>query len=295
MNGVHGDYLARTGNPLAIAMSLRQDGRAVDVASPGNAGSRLMVLVHGLCMNDLQWGGERGQSAQDLARDLGYVPLQLHYNTGLHVATNGRAFAGALESLRAQWSVPIEELVIVGHSMGGLVARSACHYAAHEHHEWMDSLRKLVFLGTPHHGAPLERGGNLLDFMMALSPYSAPFTKLGKLRSEGITDLRHGSVLEEDWADRDRFKLSRDERRPVPLPKGVDCFTVAATRGTRRGLLADRLVGDGLVPLMSALGRHRRADHTLAFPTSHQWIGYELGHMDLLDHPRVYAQLRRWL
>jgi hypothetical protein len=46
---------------------------------------------------------------------------------------------------------------------------------------------------------------------------------------------------------------------------------------------------------MSALGHHRRADHTLAFPKSHQWIGYELGHTDLLDHPQVYAQLRRWL
>ncbi|UUZ51461.1 GPI inositol-deacylase [Massilia sp. B-10] len=98
------------------------------------------------------------------------------------------------------WPVAVDELLIVAHSMGGLVARSACHAAQEEGHSWPGLLRKMAFLGTPHHGAPLERGGNWVHLVTDLSAYSAPFSRLAKIRSAGITDLRHGSVLDEDWA-----------------------------------------------------------------------------------------------
>jgi hypothetical protein len=139
-----------------------------------------------------------------------------------------------------------------------------------------------VFLGTPHHGAPLERGGYRLDFVMDLSPYSAPFTRIGKLRSAGITDLRHGT-------------LTTGAHRFVPLPPGVKCYAAAATLGTRRSVLSERLVGDGLVPLDSALGRHSDPARTLAIPRSRQWIGYGMGHLELLNRAEVYARLRTWL
>jgi len=299
LNGVLGDHLVASNNPLAISMRLRRDGQPLELerealsAAFPQAGGKLLVLAHGLCMNDLQWD-RQGQVAA-LARDFGFTPVYLHYNSGLHVSTNGHAFADMIESLLEHWPVPLEALVIIGHSMGGLVARSACHYASAAGREWPRRLDKLVFLGTPHHGAPLERGGNWVDFMLGASPYTAPFARLGKIRSAGITDLRHGNLLDEDWEGRDRFERPCVMPRPVPLPQGVACYAIAATTGKKPGDLKDRLLGDGIVPVESALGRHPDPSLALSIPESRQWIAYGLSHVELLGHPDVYRQIRQWL
>ncbi|MBT8388239.1 MAG: GPI inositol-deacylase, partial [Altererythrobacter sp.] len=223
VNGVYGDYLHRTGNPLAIEMSLRCQGRrALDLQGPVVA-NRLVVLVHGLCMNDRQWHRDGHDHGAALADELGYQPLYLRYNSGLNIANNGRAFAQLLETLISSQSSSVDELVIVGHSMGGLVARSACHHGQAANHSWPKQLRKLVFLGTPHHGAPLERGGHVLDVVLDQSPYTKPFTRIGKSRSAGITDLRHGTV--------------DNEADSLPLPAGVKCYAAAAARAEKRSLL----------------------------------------------------------
>jgi hypothetical protein len=301
LNGVLGDYLAASSNPLAIPMRLRRNARPLQLdrqalaAAIGQPSARVAVLAHGLCLNDLQWHRQGHDHGAALARDLGYTPVYLHYNSGLHVSVNGRAFAGLLEVLLEQWPVAVKELVLIGHSMGGLVSRSACHHGALAGHDWPKRLRKLVFLGTPHHGAPLERGGHWVDVILGISPYTAPFARLGKIRSAGVTDLRHGNLLDEDWEGRDRFEHSRDLRRPVPLPEGVRCYAIAATTGKRAGDLGDRLLGDGLVPVASALGRHADPRRALSFPEARQWIGYGMSHLDLLSRPEVYAQLGRWL
>jgi hypothetical protein len=164
LNGVFGDHLADTGNPLAIPMQLRMGGRpwreALAAAEAPPCG-RVLTLVHGLAMNDGQWNRRGHDHGQVLARALGLTPVYLHYNSGRHVSQNGRDFAAALADLVAHWPVPVTELMIVGHSMGGLVARSACHQAGGS--AWLKHLSRLVFLGTPHQGAPLERGGRLVD------------------------------------------------------------------------------------------------------------------------------------
>lgn len=290
VNGVCGDYLARTGNPLAIEMQLHHGGAPLDVANPaahfevaGRAPptGRLLLLAHGLCMSVQQWSHEGYSHGAALAEEFGWTPLYLRYNSGLPVAENGRLLAELLQSLVRNWPRPIEDLAIVGHSMGGLVARSACLAGRQLRHGWLRQLRKLAFLATPHQGVPLERGGHGLDYLLELSPYSAPFARLGKTRSAGIQDLRHGTV-------------TLAGHRFVPLPKGVDCYAIAATIGARRSLLADRLVGDGLVPLDSALGRHADRGRSLRFPQTHQWVGYEMGHLELLHRPEVHAQLRTW-
>ena len=185
------------------------------------------------------------------------TPLYLHYNSGRHVSQNGRELAPLLQRLVAHWPVPVEELVIVGHSMGGLVARSACHHAATEGQAWLRRLTKLVFLGTPHHGAPLERGGRRIDLLLGLSPYVAPFARLGKARSAGITDLRFGNLQDADWVGRDRHAQHSDDRQPTPLPPDADTFVLAATLAERPGRVHSAVIGDGLVPLASALGEHR--------------------------------------
>ncbi|MFS8086305.1 MAG: esterase/lipase family protein [Acidobacteriota bacterium] len=304
LNGVLGDYLMATANPLAIPMRLRRDGRPLELSVEGLATAalqsaaatgKLLVLVHGLGMNDRQWTRQRHDHGVALARDLGYTPVYLHYNSGRHVSTNGREFAGLLEALVGAWPAHVSELVIIGHSMGGLVARSACHVGYVCAHSWLRALRKLVFLGTPHHGAPLERGGHWVDIILGVSPYTAPFARLGRIRSAGVTDLRYGFLLDADWENRDRFARASDHRQPVPLPAGVDCYAIAASTGAAAGDAKDRLLGDGLVPLASALGRHVNPDMTLSIPEANQWTGYNMNHLDLLGSAEVYAQIKRWL
>jgi pimeloyl-ACP methyl ester carboxylesterase len=290
LNGVLGDHLAATGNPLAIPMRFRQGGEPVVPSS----GRRLLVLAHGLCMNDLQWNRKGHDHGAALARALDLTPVYLHYNSGLHISINGRAFAGLIEDLVEQWPVPVEELVILGHSMGGLVTRSACHYGRAAGHTWLRHLKKIVFLGTPHHGSAVERGGNRVDSILGSSPYTAPLGRLGKIRSAGITDLRHGNLLDEDWEGRDRFEESEDLRQPIPLPDGVQCYAMAAA-AREAGSLKSRLLGDGLVPVNSALGRHEEAGKTLPFPESRQWIASGITHFDLLSRPEAYEKIREWL
>jgi pimeloyl-ACP methyl ester carboxylesterase len=301
LNGVWGDHLAASNNPLAIPTSLRIGGRPLELTRDG-LGARveqptrkLLVLAHGLCMNDLQWMRNGHDHGKALARDLGYTPVYLHYNSGRHVSENGRDFAELLDRLLAHWPVPVEELVIVGHSMGGLVTRSAHHHAVQMKHRWTSAPTKLVFLGTPHHGAALERGGHQVDMLFGISPYVAPFSRLGKARSAGITDLRFGNLQPADWQGRDRHSQRHDDRRPTPLPKGVDAFIVAASKATKVGGLHSRVIGDGLVPLASALGEHREPRHALKLPPHRARIVTSADHWDLLSREDVYAQLRAWL
>jgi len=302
LNGVMGDRLVATNNQFATAMTLRYQGNALawDDPPPMPAASgKVLLLIHGLCMNDLQWQVIQDETTHDhgeaLAGVLGFTPVYLRYNSGLHTSINGRELSAQLEQLAAHWPVPLDEITIVAHSMGGLLARSAVHYARQEGLGWPDQLKNIIFLGTPHHGAPLEQAGNWLDVIIGSTPYSAPFTRLVQLRSAGITDLRHGHVLDEDWQDHDRFKRKPDNREAVPLPVGVACYTVAATTASRRSLLADRLIGDGLVPLRSALGQHDNAEQYLAFEKDSQWIAYQTNHMELLSSQAVTSQMRAWL
>jgi pimeloyl-ACP methyl ester carboxylesterase len=289
LNGVLGDYLQETGNPLAITMRLRQGGKPISGALP-DAPRKLLVLVHGSCMNDLQWNRRGHDHGAALAKELGYTAVYLHYNTGLHVSTNGEAFAALLEQLVV--AQPVDELVIVAHSMGGLVSRSACWFGEVAGHAWRSKLTKLVFLGTPHHGAPLERGGNWIDMLLEVSRYSAPLARLGKIRSAGVTDLRFGNVRNEDWEGRDRFAHGEDMRVPLALPQGVACHAIAAALGAEG---SGKEATDGLVPTNSALGRSATPERALGFAESAQWIAYETAHLDLLDRPQVYAKLHEWL
>lgn len=298
LNGVLGDHLLRSGNPLAIPLQLRQHGQPLVAASlraglaDGPVPRQVLLLVHGLCMSDFGWQRNGHDHGQLLGRALGLAPVYAYYNSGRHVSDNGLALAEALEQLLADWPVPLDEIVILGHSMGGLVARSALAQAADAGHRWPQKVQRLVFLGTPHHGAPLERAGNWLHRVMDLSPYVAPFTRLSRLRSEGITDLRHGNLLACDWQGGSRFHHA-DRRSAVPLPTGVACYAIASTAGAPGS--PGSLLGDGLVPVDSALGHHKRRALDLGIPQSRQWLGHGIHHLDLLSDPAVYRRLLSWL
>ncbi|MDO9199380.1 triacylglycerol lipase [Rhodoferax sp.] len=302
LNGVMGDRLLQSNNPLATRMTLRYRGEALNWEFPlsmPQATGKVLLLIHGLCMNDLQWHAQhKGQvvdHGEALASSLGYTPVYLRYNSGLHTSQNGHQLSTMLEQLVSHWPVPIEDITVVAHSMGGLLTRSAFHYAKEEGLRWPAYLKNIVFLGTPHHGAPLERAGNWVDVILGSTPYTAPFAKLGHLRSAGITDLRYGHVLDVDWQGHDRFHRKPDSRQFLPLPEGVACYAVAATLAPKRGALADRLIGDGLVPLHSALGQHDDPQRSLVFAKTSQWIAYRTGHVALLSSPDVTRQMVQWL
>ncbi len=305
LNGVLGDQLAATDNPLATPMSLRFQNQPLDCAAlQGNPAvtGKVVLMVHGLCMNDLQWlSGSTGAShASELAATLGYTPVHLRYNSGRHISDNGRELALHLQQLVAQWPVQVVEIAVVAHSMGGLVVRSACQQAqaSNAPGNWLALLKKIAFLGTPHHGAPLERAGHGIDLLLGASRWSAPLAKLGQVRSAGITDLRHGHLLAQDWTSQGRFDAAPATRTPVPLPPGVQCFALAASTSapgsSRSHQLRDHWVGDGLVPLASALGQHPDASLQLAFAPENQAIVHEMGHLQLLTDGRVTQRLLAW-
>jgi pimeloyl-ACP methyl ester carboxylesterase len=302
LNGVMGDRLLANDNPFAIAMSLRRQGQALNPDSirslPGVTG-KIALMMHGLCMSDLQWSARDKtpgtDHAQALASRLGYTPVYLRSHSRMHLSQNGRELAEQLEKLLAHWPSTIDELTVVAHSMGGLVIRSAIYYAQEQDMAWPSLLKNIVFLGTPHHGAPLEKVGNWVDALMGSTPFTRPFNALGKIRSAGITDLRFGNILDEDWQGTDRFNLTGDQRKAVQLPEKVRCFCIAATTTEKRGALADRLIGDGLVPVNSALGSHGKAHKAIAFDSEKQWITYHTNHMELLSRPEVTRKILEWL
>ncbi|MGQ3054117.1 MAG: esterase/lipase family protein [Roseateles sp.] len=266
LNGVLGDYLEQTANPLATPMSLRP---LVD----GATGAPL-VMLHGLCMNEAQWRRRDGKDFPAALAQLGYQPLGLRYNSGRPIWKNGAELARLLNDVPGP-------LTLLGHSMGGLVIRSAIAQAGRR--RWRKRLRCLVTLGTPHQGAPLERGGQQLQQLLAFSAYSRPLASLAARRSAGIRDLRHASLLEADAG-----KASQ-----LPLPEDVACYAIAATTSKRAGGSPARWLGDGLVPVASALGQHRSPARRLAFTDTALFTG--LGHMGLQTDAAVLQQLQDWL
>jgi pimeloyl-ACP methyl ester carboxylesterase len=195
-----------------------------------------------------------------------------------------------LYQLQAQWPVPIDELVLVGHSMGGLVARSACHYGAQQRHRWIDAVRHVVCLGSPHLGADLEKGVNIASWALARLPETRAIASFLNARSDGVKDLRFGSCGDEDWCDADPDEFLRDRCQEVPFLPGATYHLVATTAAPA---LVGMVAGDHLVRSKSASGRGK--SRSLPFEPEHGLTLTGLNHFDLLNHPHVDAKLRAWI
>ncbi len=291
LNGLGGDALEREGNPLAEPMSIRVRGRIVAPSEIANAGPRIVIFVHGLFETELAWryGGGRTY-AQRLAAELGCTPVDVRYNTGLHVSENGASLADLLEALVREWPVAVEQIALVGHSMGGLVARSGCCHGSERGDAWVRLVRHTVTLGSPHTGAPLESAVHYASAALATVPETQPFARFLRRRSAGIRDLRQGSLVDEDWRDRDPDALRAAACREVPLIEGATHHFVSATVTRSPDHPVGRLIGDWLVLQPSASGRGR-----IAFREEHGLHVGGVHHLALLNHPQVYERLREWL
>jgi pimeloyl-ACP methyl ester carboxylesterase len=298
--GLRGDALEEEGSPLAQPMAVRVAGEPVAldpeaIASAFPAATRrIVVFVHGLMTTEFSWAlGGRERFGDRLARDIGCTPVYVRYNSGRHISENGRSLSELIEQLLAAWPVEVDEIALVGHSMGGLVARSACCHAAEADADWARLVKQSVSLGTPHMGAPLEQAVHVLSAGLARLPETRPFANFLRRRSGGIRDLRRGSLVDEDWRDCDPDALRGAACAEIPLLEGAThCFVSATiTRSDRHPV--GRLIGDTLVLVPSASGRSRAR----RIPFEDEY-GMHLGnasHFALLDHPAVYEKLRGWL
>lgn len=294
VNGVVGDHLNARGNPLDLGLSLR-----VAPSAPSRQGPRkFAVFIHGLATTEWSWclGADRllGDAEANfgtlLERDAGYTPVFARYNTGRHVSDNGRDLAAALDRLVSEER--IDELVLIGHSMGGLVARSATEIAD-AGQGWLPALRRVVCLGTPHRGAPLERFGHALT--SALQAVDLPGTRIPaailRARSHGIKDLRHGHVNDADWRGRDLDGPDTPlqdlwlRQGDIPLLPGVE-YAFFAGALTDPAHPISTVFGDLLVPVTSAEG-----DSTARVVTAR--FGGVLHH-EIQVHPAVYEEVRRF-
>ena len=304
LNGFWGDRLAEQRPSLAPQLSLRtHEGVLRRVPAnvvhdlPAETGGRIVVFLHGLCENDLMWrlgalkryGDASVTYGSRLRDERGWTPLYGSYNTGLRISDNGRQLAEVIEQLVARWPVPVTDVALVGHSMGGLVARSAAHQGHAAGQSWIGALRHVVGLGAPHLGAPLERFVNNGTRLLGRLPETRPFAEWLNRRSVGIKDLRHGAILEDDWTGWEPDD-PRDHCTPATLLPGVAYSVAAATLSQR----ADGLFKhDLLVQHSSAHGSGpvRRIE----FETDRLFHIGRRHHFDLLNDPQVYEQLARWL
>jgi len=309
LNGILGHRLEEKQNGLRIQMEffcaahpLALQPEALRRAYP-EAGSRLAVFVHGLAGTEQVWRFYSEESygvvgttyGSLLERELGYSPLYLRYNSGLHVSRNGGLLAERMEELVHAWPTEVREIILVGHSMGGLVARSACHQGREGGKNWVDSVRHIFCLGTPHLGAPLEKLGNVAGWVLNAFDVTKPLASVLNARSDGIKDLRFGYLVEEDWQGRDVDALLEDNRHDIPFLDSAAHYFVAATLTEDPRHPLGVLLGDTLVRFPSAAGRPAHPARRFPFAAQN---GLHLGgmtHLRLLNHPAVFDQLRFWL
>lgn len=298
VQGLIGDTLQDEAPILASPMTFRVDGAPVPpeqfAAHVPVPTTRLAVHLHGLAETEHAWrlGGRPSYGAR-LEQDLGYTPVFVRYNSGLHISENAAQLDDLLTRLVASWPLPVHEICLIGHSMGGLVARGACHRADEAGASWVRAVRQIVCLGSPHLGAPLEQLAHVAAAAFGLLPETRPLSSLLRRRSAGIRDLRQGSLVDEDWRGLDADALRARAVREVPLIAGVDHYFVTATVTHSPAHPVGRVVGDGLVLSGSGAGRGRTRRIGLAdidglhVPAAH--------HFSLLNHDAVYTALHGWL
>ena len=315
VNGFFGDSLDDQGSSLALPMTWRSatggeisaDRAGLGQAFP-HATDRIVLLAHGLMSTESVWGfpGDPKTSYGSLlARDHGVTPIWLRYNSGRHISTNGRELARMLHDLVAAWPVPVRDITLIGHSMGGLVIRSACHYASatrpwrdytHLRRSWTSRVRRVVLIGVPNTGAPLEAFANWTS--AALWSLPIPATRLLGLgldvRSAGIRDLRFGSIADEDWLEKDPDAQVRPVPHRVAVLRRAAYLIIAGGVGADADHPLTQVFGDAFVTPSSASGALGDMADEVLFPGSTVRLFPKMNHIALAHRPEVYAEIDRW-
>lgn len=242
LNGAVGDHLRHVSNGLDMGTVLREG----HPRGPSGGPRRWVVLIHGLGTTELSWvlradrrlGDGRATLGSMLAEAIDGEALYLRYNTGVRIEDNGRMLAQRLRERAAREGEP-DEVILIGHSMGGLVARFACHVGETRRDAWRAATTHVVTIGTPHLGAPLAAAGCVAaDVLRAVDlPATRVMGMLLEGRSAGIRDLRDGSST-----------------RLGPLTADLTWILVSGTMLRDAEHVAGHLAGDLLVTVRSAEG-----------------------------------------
>lgn len=302
VNGLIGDELDGIQSALTDDnVSVRVAGRRVEPTSTGlraafpRAGRRIAVFVHGLVETEHHWriGQRRSAPYEHRLWAQGVTCIFVRYNTGRHISTNGQDLAELLDDLVRFWPEDVADINLIGHSMGGLVLRSAAHHGHESAQDWTRRVRTSISLGTPHLGAPLENLAHHAGAVLVARPETDAFGRLLRRRSAGIRDLRAGSLVDADWQGRDPDDLAAAMASEVPLLPGADHYWVSATvaRDPRHPL--SRILGDGLV-LHHSAGGHNATRRIGLDPENGLHLG-RTHHFNLLNDARVADRLVAWI
>ncbi|MEN8233592.1 MAG: alpha/beta hydrolase [Actinomycetota bacterium] len=296
VNGLWGDALGRHRDRVEIQMAIRDSGGAPVIVGPELAAAfpsvtgRLVVLVHGLVETERCWHGTETEPglAQALEAHAALTPVSIRYNSGLRVSDNGSRLASLLEEVHSEWPVPVESIALVGHSMGGLIARSACEAGRTAGHRWIEDVGDIVTVGAPHQGSPLEKLANASAWGLGVAPETRPLSDFVNGRSVGIKDLRFGAIVEDDWSGVDPDALLRDTVGDHPLPSGIDHHFVAGVVTSDPSHPVGVAVGDLVVRAGSGSGGPHLEPRNLVV------VGGK-NHFDLLHDPDVVDSVLGWL
>lgn len=305
VNGIIGDTFEKKKSRLAIPMEFFAAGKPLQLTRTSLAKmklpptGKLSIFTHGNCASETSWGF-KGNPAKNygllLEKDAGLTPFFVRYNSGLHISTNGKCLSDLLEKLVRFYPVQVTSIVLIGHSMGGLIYRSACHYGEREKKKWVKLTSKIFYLGSPHLGTHFEKFGKLTTTVLQQIPnmYTKALAKLIDLRSDGIKDMRHGYITDADWQHAEAENFFYLHQNKTPLLKNADHYLICSTLSTRAGSRMGRLIGDGLVHPGSGTGRGLFSGSNIPFLKKHCKVFAGISHHNLQKSPRVYRQIRAW-
>lgn len=306
VNGVVGDYLKEKNNGLEIQMAFYHENQPLCLEKASlkkmfpRATQKICVLVHGLACTESIWqfstvDGTHLTYGSLLQEDLGFTPFYLRYNTGLHISDNGGFFADLMQSLVESYPKKVREIILIGHSMGGLVIRSACRVGKERQQPWIDRVGRAIYIGSPHSGAPLEKIGNIASYI--LHGINEPYTRLAgnviNLRSSGIKDLRYANVAKHDWHGFDPDELLKSRKTKTPLEHHIAHYFVAGAIMKDEKNWISSIIGDSLVGLSSAKGQ-AETENSPVFPDGNVRVFPGFHHNRLAYDPDVYQQIRHW-
>lgn len=299
LNGAVGDYLRDSGNPLATEMAFYHRHRPLTLSKGvlrdafPRATAKICILVHGLGCNEGVWtylesegDAEEVTYGRLLERDLGFTSFSVRYNSGLALEENGARLAALFDGLLAAYPVAVEEIVLIGHSMGGLVLQSAGHSGLDRHSAWVRHVRRVFYLGTPHDGADLEKLGHATTTVLRAvpNPITALVADVIDQRSQGVKGLRTGAPLRAEDAPGTAGQPTH--RRGIPWLSQARHYLIAGSLTTDPQHAASVVFGDGLVRHRRPTSRDPHTEHVRILPGVH--------HLALAHHPRVYDTIREW-
>ncbi|RME90305.1 MAG: alpha/beta hydrolase [Candidatus Hydrogenedentota bacterium] len=293
VNGLAGDSLAQYAPSYAIQMAFYDDGKPISIEQAAKkSNQKIVIFVHGHSDIEKSWFSSKQESIPELLhQELSFSPLFIRYNTGLHISTNGKQLAKLIDKLyqeKKKSNNPVSEIVLIGHSMGGLVIRSAAYYA--QGYEWRTYLKALIMIGAPLEGAYMEKISAFAETVLKklFNPATMVIHELIKRRSAGLRDMKYGYLRDEDWQSEKAY--SAPHKHFIPSLDNTKEYVVAASLSKKEKSWIHTFVGDGMVTLKSA-----KADNTLALPEEHVFVLKGVNHYALMRHKKVADKIKEWL